>query len=62
MKKNKKNITKNEVLNDALAEARAAFNEDISNSNEELINNPLNGVIDDEAIWSDLFMEDFIIE
>ncbi|NQY30137.1 MAG: hypothetical protein HRT69_11785 [Flavobacteriaceae bacterium] len=60
--KNKKAIAKNELLNEALTEARAAFNEDISNSNEELVNNPLYDIMDDEDLFSDLFIEDFIIE
>jgi len=54
--KNKKNVTKSDLLN----QARAAFNEDISN--EELVNNPLYDIMDDEEIFSDLFIEDFIIE
>jgi len=61
-KKNKKTIIKNELLDDALTAAKAAFKEDISNSEGELMKNPFCTIDNDETLFSDLFVDDFIIE
>jgi len=61
-KKNKKESIKNELLDEALTAARAAFKEDISKSEEELMKNPFSTIINEDTLLSDLFMDDFIIE